>query len=243
MQRTVLFALVTSQLVTWIALGYLLLDRAAARDHLDTTRISAERIDIVGVNGAPVLALANQRHIPGPTFGGKEYPAAFGDGRNLLSGMIFFNEEGDEVGGLVFNGIPKEDGYWAGGHLSFDQWRQNQVVAIQYLDNGQTRRAGLRVWDRPSDLFFGDFLDLGLRRMESEDEAERERLRAEMATMREKIGVERLFVGSRDQVAQVEMRDEAGQPRLRLLVDEAGPRLEFLDAAGAPVLTLPEPAG
>lgn len=32
---------------------------------------------------------------------GKSYPRALADGRDLLSGMIFFNKEGDEVGGLI----------------------------------------------------------------------------------------------------------------------------------------------
>ena len=37
------------------------------------------------------------------------------------------------------------------GHLSFDQWKQNQVVALQYSDDGRSRYAGLNVWDRPTD--------------------------------------------------------------------------------------------
>ena len=87
--------------------------------------------------------------------------------RPHVSGMIFYNEEGDEVGGLIYNGIPRDyngiprdSGYSAVGHLSFDQWKQNQVVALQYIDNGRTRRSGLRVWDRPTDVSVARQLDL-----------------------------------------------------------------------------------
>ncbi|MGD8495831.1 MAG: hypothetical protein PVF05_06535 [Gemmatimonadales bacterium] len=227
--------LTLSNLAAWTVVGVVLLSGFRSPDRLRVDQLDAERVNIVGPDGGTVMALSNKRYIPGPTFGGEEYPQAFGDGRNFLSGIIFFNEEGDEVGGLVYNGIPKDTGYWAGGHLSFDQWKQNQVVALQYLDNSRTRRAGLRVWDRPTDVTMGEYLDVALRRMESEDEAERDSLRAVQRGMSADggLGVERLFVGSQDRVAQVQIRDTRGRVRARLLVDENdAPRLEFLDADG-----------
>ena len=52
--------------------------------------------------------------------------------------MIFFNEAGDEVGGLIYESERRDSAYRAFGHLSFDQWQQNQVVAVQYQDNGSS---------------------------------------------------------------------------------------------------------
>jgi hypothetical protein len=50
---------------------------------------------------------------------------------------------------------------------------------------------------------------------------------------RRDLGVERLFVGSQDETAQVQIRDTAGRVRIRLLVDpDDNARLEFLDAEG-----------
>lgn len=234
--------LTLSHLASWLILAFLLWGHFRSTSHLQVTQLDAERINVVGLDGAPVMALSNRRWIPGPTFEGKEYPRAFGDGRDRLSGIIFFNEQGDEVGGLVFNGFPNDSGHWAGGHLSFDQWKQNQVVAVQYLDNSRSRRAGLRVWDRPNTRF-GDFLDLGLARMETNDPALRDSLRDEMRQARERgdLGVERLFVGSQDEVAQIQLRDTEGKIRLRLLVDSADDaRLEFLDAQGTVTARFPE---
>ena len=61
----------------------------------------------------------------GPSMNGKTYSRDVIDGREFMSGMIFFNELGDEVGGLIYAGIKKDSvNYSAVGHLSFDQWQQ-----------------------------------------------------------------------------------------------------------------------
>ncbi len=238
--------LVLSNIACWALLVVLALNAFTAdtpNERLGVTQLDAERINIIGTNGEPVMALSNRRFIPGPTVEGKEYPQAFGDGRDQFSGIIFFNEEGDEVGGLIYNGFPRDTGYWAGGHLSFDQWKQNQVVAIQYLDNSRSRRAGLRVWDRPMNAKIGDFFELGVARMESDDQAVRDSLRAEMQAYRDRgdLGIERMFVGSQNEVAQIQLRDTKGRIRARLLVDaNDDARLEFLDETGEVTSTFPD---
>lgn len=195
--------------------------------------LTVERLNIVDSSGRTLLVLANPARLPGATFGGKEYPPAWVE-RTRSAGMIFFNEQGDEVGGLIYEGYPRDSSYQAGGQLSFDQWRQNQVVAMQYADNGRQRRAGLGVWDRPTDAPLSEQFRLaeavrlapaGPRR----DSLERERLRT-----RERVqGAQRLFVGSRDRTAMLELRDPQGRVRARLGVDSLGVgRLEFLDDRG-----------
>lgn len=225
-------------------LGPLALLAFTEHDRERFTEIDAERINIIGANGRPVLVLANRRWMPGPSMSGKNYPTALADGRELVSGMIFFNEQGDEVGGLIFNGIPKDSGYSAVGHLSFDQWKQNQVVALQYIDRGTSRRAGLNVWDRPTDVTMDEQLDRGLRMMESTG-AERDSLRqaAEAARARGDYGVHRLFVGSRDRTAQVLLRDTKGRVRVRLYIDSNDiARLEFLNESSQVVAAYPSVA-
>ncbi|UCG87567.1 MAG: hypothetical protein JSW71_03200 [Gemmatimonadota bacterium] len=214
------------------------------QDRARFTELDAERINIVDPQGRPVLVLANRRLIPGPSMNGKQYPAALADGRDLVSGIIFFNEQGDEVGGLIFNGILKDSGYSAVGHLSFDQWKQNQVVALQYIDGGTSRRAGLNVWDRPTDVSLEEQLDRGLRMLDATG-AELDSLRQAAAAARERgdYGVHRLFVGSRDRTAQVLLRDTKGRVRVRLYVDSNDvAQLEFLDEDGQVVAAYPAAA-
>jgi hypothetical protein len=214
------------------------------QDQARFTEIDAERLNIVGPGGVPVLVLANRERIPGPVIDGREYPRAVADGRDLLSGMIFYNEQGDEVGGLIYNGIVRDSGYSAVGHLSLDQWKQNQVVALQYIDNGRTRRAGLRVWDRPTDVPMSTHFDRAALFLDA-DSATRDSLRRAgvEARQRGEFGVQRLFVGSQNRTAQVQLRDVDGRVRARLFVDSTDvARLEFLDAEGAVVAAYPASA-
>src|ERR1700759_2471813 len=68
------------------------------------TEIDAERINIIGESGRPVLVLSNKKHIPGPSMNGKNYSPDIIDGRKYFAGMMFYNELGDEVGGLIYTG-------------------------------------------------------------------------------------------------------------------------------------------
>ena len=83
--------------------------------------ISAERINIVEPNGNPRLILYNSSHTPGAILYGKDNPHP---NRSPHAGMLYFNDEGTENG----------------GHLTFDQFDQDQVVSLV---------GGLRVWDQP----------------------------------------------------------------------------------------------
>ena len=195
--------------------------------------LTVERLNIVDSNGRLALVLANGARLPGGTFGGKEYPQAF-SGRGKSAGMIFFNEVGDEVGGLIYEGARRDSTYRAFGHLSFDQWQQNQVVALQYTDNGSARSAGLRVWDRPTDVPLERQFALAQRMLSTPPGPLRDSLDRERTRVRHQVeGTARMFVGSENRVAKVELRDMQGRVRLRLLVDSAGSsRLVFLDSAG-----------
>ena len=69
---------------------------------------------------------------------------------NVPPGMYFFNNEGNECGGLIYSGERNEDGsYYAGGLLSFDQYRQDQVIFIQHEDTNGRHSASLNILDRP----------------------------------------------------------------------------------------------
>lgn len=201
-------------------------------------QIDVERINIIGENDKPVMAITNKRLIPGVAVNGKTYPLSFSDGRGDYSGIIFYNEQGDEVGGLVFNGWPKDDStYFAIEHLSFDQWKQNQVVAMQYLDNGYSRRAGLRVWDRSTEVTTDQLWDLHVARNAAPKNSRLyDSLNNEIRAYRERRenGVERMFVGSKNNVAQIQLRDTKGNIRIKIYVDENDQaKLEFLDESGA----------
>jgi hypothetical protein len=197
--------------------------------------ITAERINIVSPAGKTVIAISNKEHIAAPVMGGKTYPVTISEGREHMAGTIFFNQDGDEMGGLVFNSFKQANGKVAGiGHLSFDRYSDNQVLALQYKENASGVQAGLTFYDRPANGKFKASLDLfdEARTASPGRLAEIKRTSTEMSSDGE-LGVERVFIGSKNQAAQFLLKDSKGRVRARLIVDandEA--KLEFLDDTG-----------
>src|SRR5258708_1538991 len=105
--------------------------------------IDAERINIIDSNGSIRMGISNpNRQHPG-AMNGKNF-----DARERPAGMIFFNDEGDECGGLVYDGNKKEAGFT----YSIDQYKNDQIMQWQYDQDNSTqqrvRSYGLKMWDR-----------------------------------------------------------------------------------------------
>lgn len=224
-----------------LAIGLLAVAVLWPSNHLSVTTIDVERINVLHETGLPALAIAGRGRLPGPTFEGKEYPQELSGGRTTASGMIFFNERGDEVGGLTYHGQLAGDGYNAGGGVTFDQFRQDQVVSLGYQDNGSTRSAGVNVWDRSTEFSLGEILPLVEARAGPPGPARDSAEAAIRAMAAAGLGSHRIFLGSRNRTAVLGIRDTNGRDRIRLYVDSLNvPRLEFLNAAGDVVLALPQ---
>src|SRR5688500_9322004 len=74
-----------------LALGALLFTAFTPRTQTQDL-IKARRIEIVNEGGRYALVLASRGRLPGPIFGGREYPQALSGGREQGTGMIFYNE-------------------------------------------------------------------------------------------------------------------------------------------------------
>ncbi|MBB6426968.1 hypothetical protein [Sphingopyxis sp. JAI128] len=193
--------------------------------------ISVKRINIVEPDGKYRLVLANSDRFPGLFMEGREYKHHSRDG----GGMLFFNDEGDEVGGLTFGSKTVGENRRASGSLMFDQYKQDQTVGIQYSEADGKRTAGLRVWDRP-DWSIKPLMEMSARAAAASDEVGRTRIRDEMrayAMANGGAGAERVFAGKTTDDAIVRLADKSGRPRLLLKVGADGePSIEFLDTAG-----------
>jgi hypothetical protein len=212
---------------------------APAQEQFDVVR--ARRVEIVNDDGRYALVIAGRGRLPGPTFEGREYPQTLSGGRVQGSGMIFFNERGDEVGGLTYRGQLVGDSYRASGGVTFDQFRQDQVVSVQYQDDGSSRRAGLAVWDRSTDLSIGELLDILDARSRATGAARDSIDRVIQGLRQRGGGADRVFLGSANRTATLLLRDTEGRARIRLYVDSAAvARLEFLDSAGAVLHAFPQ---
>jgi hypothetical protein len=159
---------------------------------------------------------------------GKEYPRE--DRRT--AGILFFNDEGTENGGLIFGGMKDKNGKldsW--GHLSFDQYNQDQVFTIDAGEENNIRRSGLALWDR-GDYPITDILDASLRIQklpEDQQEAERGKFAASHPG-----DAQRAYLGrTGDHAVGLRLMDQNGHDRLLLRVNRDGsPVMQFLDASG-----------
>lgn len=220
-------------------LGFLLLGGAAfqSAQRQRFQEIDVERINVVEPDGRLALVIANQHRLPGVWMDGKEHGE-----REGYNGIIFFNGEGDESGGLMHWSERTPEGVSAGGHLSMDRFESDQVVALNYMERPGYYGAGLRISDFPIGttrewLAAQDSIE---RLPEAERAAARRALRVRF--QREgKWEINRVFVGQERGTAGMRIHDHAGRTRIRIAVDSLDvPRLEFLDAQGNVVQTLPE---
>jgi hypothetical protein len=205
------------------------------------TEIDVERINVVEKDGKLRMVISNRDRSIGPIYKGKP----FGYKGGTRPGIIFFNDEGTENGGLTFTGKREPDGtFRSSSGFSFDQYNQDQVVYLQYNDNNGRRNMGLTIADRAD----ADIYDLVAERdsiVKAVPEAAAQRAALEKwAAPRNGVPLfaPRVYVG-RDvtKAALVNLSDRNGKPRLRLMVDSLGtPSLEFLDAAGTVTSRLPE---
>lgn len=213
--------------------------RGADRPSFD--EIEVHRITVLNESGLPALVISGQGRLPGPTADGREYAQELSGGRTTASGMIFFNEKGDEVGGLTYHGRLTDDGFTSYGGVTFDQFQHDQVVSVQYSGDATGHAAGVHVWDRSTDISIAELLELvDARRVATG--AARDSLDAVVADLRAGgLGTHRIFLGSRNRTAALTLEDTSGRPRIRLYVDSTDmARLEFLDESGTVVSSFPE---
>ena len=104
-------------------------------------------LEAAGPDGTPRLIISNDAKLPGVLVHGKEKPLD-----RPQAGLIFLNDEGSEIGGLIFGGRKDKDGKVrdSGGSLSFDRYEANQVVQLLGVDDSEDRFAGLAISDSPS---------------------------------------------------------------------------------------------
>lgn len=197
--------------------------------------LTVGRINVVDADGALRLVLSNKDRMHPGMMDGKLI-----DRPRPVAGLLFFNEEGDEVGGLTYTGREVDGRGRANAGIMFDQFKQDQTIGISYSERDGRRTAGLQVWDR-ADTRLSELIEQLNAANKLTDPVERQKALA-AARASAPPGPRRLFAGKLpDRSATVSLSDAAGKPRLTLTVDAGGnPRIEFLDDQGKVVSRLPQ---
>lgn len=203
------------------------------------TEIDVERINIVEPDGKLRMVLSNRPRSIGPIYQGKPFGYAGG----TRPGIIFFNDEGTENGGLTFTGRRRDDGtYSSSVGMSFDQFNQDETLTLRYSDENGRKTTGITIAERDE----RDIYDLVMQRDSlnrlPDGPAKTEALARLMGPRNGvPLRASRVYLG-RDPArsAVLSLYDPNGKPRLRLRVDSLGKAsLEFLDESGTVTSKLP----
>jgi len=195
--------------------------------------IDVERINVVEKDGKLRMVISNsQRQHPG-SVDGKLIPREGG----RSAGMLFFNDRGDEVGGLIFSGDAGKERY---GSLTFDKFRGDQTIALQHLENNEGNYfAGLKINDENTTTPDRSAKVDAIKKLP--DEAARNTAFKEMQDRGEFL-VNRLALGrGRNKSAFISLSDSKGRERIQISVSADGkPGINFLDETGKVTYRLPE---
>ena len=185
------------------ALAVMMLGGATARQRFD--EIDVERINVVDSSGVARLVISNADRFPPPVVGGKTYKRAVNP-----AGIVFFDERGDEVGGLALSN-PEHGRVSA---LAFDYSDSDAMGLVTRISpDSSNATAGLVINSRPDKTLKGP------------------------AAM--KAANNRVALQNRDETAELVLSDPQGRARLKMFVGPDGePHVEMLDAGGKVVRSM-----
>src|SRR5690606_25111167 len=210
------------------------------------TEIDVERINIIEKDGTVKMIITNVERFPNGNDIINERPT--NDDRKKRSGMLFFNEDGIECGGFIYDGQKKENGHSAGLSLTYDQYDGDQVMQLKTLDflkdDNRYVSSSLSFNDRPEK-------ESQLKTFEIMEELE-ELGKKDPKAMQEKYkqyeeqglvgGVTRVMIGKTRNLSNgLFLFDDKGSPRAMFYVDkENNAKLDFFNEKGEVIASFPE---
>jgi hypothetical protein len=194
--------------------------------------IDVGRINVREPDGTLRMVISNRAQFPGAPWKGQEIPRP---DRRDYAGLLFINDEGTENGGLIQKGklglTGKPD---AGLSLTFDRFRQDQVLQLLHAEQGGKTMTQLSINDEPphepSDA------KQRMQRMDEADRLPREQRAAAYAQLKAEglYPYNRVRLGTTlERASALTLADAEGRPRLRLMVSADGqPVIQMLDDKG-----------
>jgi hypothetical protein len=198
--------------------------------------IDVERINIVEKDGKLKMVISNQERQPLAITNGVKMT-----GRGKAPGIIIYNSEGDECGGFLFSGDKNE----AGQILTFDQYKQDQIMSLQYNEttrnNKKERLYGLAISSRSDTITLDQIYNKRQAILTIKDEKLRQ-IEIEKLDNSGVYGNNRLFVGKawNDNYGMY-LNDEKGRKKARFFIDKNNnAKLEFYDENGEVISSYPK---
>jgi hypothetical protein len=183
------------------------------------------------------MVISDKAEFPGSFFNGKEIPRP----ERQATGMLFLNDEGTEMGGLIYYGLKDKSGtIESGGHLSFDQYMQDQVFSVDAGQDGSKHYSLISIADR-GDYPITEALEASKRIQTlaaDQQQAEWKKFAESHPGDASRI----VFGRANDASAVLKMRDRQGRDRLLIQVGADGsPVIILLNEEGKVISQLPGP--
>ena len=187
--------------------------------------IDVQRINVVEPNGTLRMVISNKARFPGVIVKDKQYPFD-----RHTAGILFYNDEGTENGGLIFGGRKNADGTVSSyGHLSFDRYEQDQAFSLDAIQNRTGQVTRLAFIDRPK-WPITDLLKLPPNRW------------LQFLKTHPRSDPRLTMERAHDGAVFLAVKDEQGHTRILIKVGSHGnPVIQLLGASGRVIAQLPRP--
>jgi hypothetical protein len=192
-------------------------------------QLTVHRINFVEPDGRPRLIISDRAEFPGAFEHGKENPRP---DRGDVAGLLFMNDEASEMGGLIWGGLKDKDGKIQNhGHLSFDEYEQDRIFAIDCGREDQDKWSAIHIGERgdyPIQQAFDAKLQISKLPKDQQDAEWKKFFTTHTGD------ADRIYLGrSPDKSASLRFKDGQGRNRLIIRVDaEGNPVIQFLDEGG-----------
>lgn len=215
-----------------IAFAFFLLSSFGEKDkNLSIDELTLKKLNVIGEDGKLRLVISNEKRQHPGIIEGQSLPK-----RERPAGIIFFNNKGDECGGIIAGvSTDKKD---TNSFLSFtmDNYHDDQVIQLlndETYENGNASIVrGLRVNEYPVGTSLMTTIKEQKELEKIKDPQERKEKINELWSKRG--SKKRLFIGrSTDNDTGLFLYDTNGKPKMKIYVDKTGkPRIETTDENG-----------
>lgn len=221
------YAVVSALIISFFALSSF-----SKKDNAVTyEEIIAKKITVIGEDNLPRMVLSNESRQHSGRANGKEM-----EKRERPSGIIFFNNDGDECGGLIYKVTEKDGKISSGMSFTMDNYKDDQVIQIlndeYYADGKASIKRGISINQFPVGSNMMDRNEKLEKLKTIEDEKERKEKINEL--MNKEGSVNRLFMGkTRGDSSGLFLAAPDGTPKMMIYVDaEGNPKIQTFDENG-----------
>jgi hypothetical protein len=224
--------LVAYAIVSTLFISFLALSSFGKKDKIENfDELIVKKLTVIGEDNLPRMVLSNENRQHSGRMNGKEWAK-----RERPSGIIFFNNQGDECGGLVYQAKVKEGKTISGMSFTMDNYKDDQVLQIlndEYYAEGKTFiERGISINQFPE----GTNIDDRNKKLEElkaiKDDKERKSKTREL--LQKEGSVNRLFIGrTKGNSSGLFLSGPDGKPKMMIYVDEKGnPKIQTFNEKG-----------